>query len=373
MFEHIQIPDSVQLSPGKRACRRAADGLRAAYRLHEQFAAYAQAIEAEPSWPSQPGQRQLFNIEELAEKKAWLDQLSGDNQKALARSFEKLEKSGPWRNVAQAPTPEVLNSLHVDFPNFDSVTTLIQQRLLLCALAPDKHIKLPPILLNGPAGVGKTAYCQRLAALLALRLEKIDLSSAVAGFTMTGLDAGYGSGHPGRIWESLQHDTLSVLWLLDEVEKASANVRDGGNQYLLGLLEPVSASRFVDNCTLLPIDASKVCYIATCNDKDRIDAPLLSRFEIFDIAAPDEAQLHAIVRSIYRDIRSSEEWAPAFSEVLDAEVIDTLIGYTPREIRRRLINGFAVAAGQSRRTIHASDISTKPTQRPDSDRRIGFI
>jgi ATP-dependent Lon protease len=373
MFDTIQVPESVQLPKGHRACRRKADARRAAYQLHHQFAAFAREAEDLPRWQAQPGERQLFNAHELTEKKEWLGELSGDNQKALLKSFEKLEKTGPWRKVATATAPEVLDCLHTDFPNFDAVTTLIQQRLLLCGLAPDKHIKLPPILLNGPAGVGKTAYCRRVATLLGLRFEKIDLSSAGASFTMTGLDAGYGSGHPGRIWQSLQHGTMSILWLLDEVEKVSQTAKDGGNQYLLGLLEPESATRFVDNCTLLPLDASWINYIATCNNRDLIDTPLLSRFEVFDIPPPDAAQLYAIVRSIYRDIRISEAWAPAFGEVLNDGVINALLGYTPREIRRRLIDGFAAAAGHSRRDLQACDISTKPDSNTGADRRIGFI
>lgn len=373
MFEDIQIPDSVQLPKGQRACRRKANELRAAYRLHRQFAAFADEKDEFPNWEAKKGQRLLFNVDELAEKKTWLGELAGDNQRALLKSLDKLEKAGPWRNVATAPAPEVLDILHADFPNFGAVTTLIQQRLLLCGLAPDQHVKLPPILLSGPAGVGKTAYCQRLAELLKLRFEKVDLSSAVAAFTMTGLDAGYGSGHPGRIWESLQHDSLSVLWLLDEVEKANQESRHGGNQFLLGLLEPVSAARFVDNCTLVPVDASWICYIATCNDKDLIDTPLLSRFEIFDIPSPNDSQLRAIVGSIYRDIRGTEAWAPAFSESLNDEVIEALSGYTPREIRRRLVGGFAAAAGQSRRILKACDISLKADRQDQTERRIGFI
>ena len=373
MFEDIQTPDSVQLPKGKRACRRQADGLRAAYQLHRQFEAFAKETEEFPKVDAQPGQRQLFKMEELAEKKEWLTDLNGDNQKALLKSFAKLEKAGPWRHVAKAPSPEVLNGLHGDFPNFHAVTTLIQQRLLLCGLAPDQHIKLPPVLLSGPPGVGKTAYCQRMAALLTLRFEKIDLSSSVASFTMTGLDAGYETGHPGRIWESLQHDSLSVLWLLDELEKTNSESRHGGNQYLLSLLEPVSATRFTDNCTLLPLDASWICFIATCNDKSLIDSPLLSRFEVFDIPAPNALQLRAIVQSIYRDIRTSEAWAPVFGEKLDDGVIDALSGHTPREIRRMLINGFAAAAEQSRRVLQACDISAKTERHTPADRRIGFI
>ena len=68
MFEDIQIPDSVQLPKGKRACRRKADELRAAYRLHRQFAAFAKEAGELPNWVVQLGQRQLFDVKELAEK-----------------------------------------------------------------------------------------------------------------------------------------------------------------------------------------------------------------------------------------------------------------------------------------------------------------
>ncbi|MEC5215010.1 hypothetical protein RCH06_003587 [Polaromonas sp. CG_9.5] len=42
MFEDIQVPKSVQLPKGRRACRRKAEELRAAYRLHRQFAAFVE-------------------------------------------------------------------------------------------------------------------------------------------------------------------------------------------------------------------------------------------------------------------------------------------------------------------------------------------
>lgn len=373
MIEKIEVPDTVSLPKGSRACRRKADELRAAHQLHRKIVSFAEGKSDLPRNQPLPGQHKLFDEDELSEKKLWASELTGDTHKALSRAFDKLEAGGPWRNVAKAPPPTVLDPLHQDFPNFDGVTRLIQQRLVLNRLAQEKPISLPPILLNGPAGVGKTAYCQRLAGLLGLRFEKIDLSSATTNFSLTGLDAGYNNGNPGRIWASLQHDNISVLWLLDEVDKVERGHKDGGNNHLLGLLEPVSSKRFVDNCTLLAIDASWICYIATSNYKAQIDAPLLSRFEVFDIQAPDPQQVQAIVRSIYRDIRESEAWGPCFSHELDDSVICALSALTPREIRRRLFDAFAAAAEQARPCLLASDIKVAHGNEENTQRRIGFI
>ncbi len=373
MFDDKLTPDPVMLPRGRRACRRKAEELSYVRGLHREFGEFARSLVKDAvSETPRLGQRELFKMSELREQMTWLREQTGDNHKALLKSFKKLEEAGPWRDVAKAPAPEMLDSLHEDFPNFSEVTTLIQQRLTLCRVAPEQHLQLPHVLLNGDAGTGKTAYGQRLASILGVRFEKVDLSANHAAFAITGLESGYSSSHPGRIWHSLQQGSLSALWLLDEIDKASES-RDGGSQYLLSLLEPVSASRFTDNCTQLPINAAHLCYVATCNDIDRIDSPLRSRFEVFEIHAPNEDQMAAVARSIYRDIRKTETWAAYFSEVLDVDVIHELRRASPRQVRRLLVNGCAKAATEGRRTLMPGDVAVGCDQGAKTTRNIGFF
>lgn len=372
MFDDKLTPDPVMLPRGRRACRRKAEELSYVWSLHREFGAFARSLEQDSVLETPRfGQREFFKMSELREQMTWLREQSGDNHKALLKTFKKLEEAGPWRDVAKAPAPELLDSLHEDFPNFTAVTTLIQQRLTLCRVAPEQHLQLPPVLLNGDPGAGKTAYGQRLASILGVRFEKVDLSSTHAAFALTGLESGYSSSHPGRIWHSLQQGSLSALWLLDELDKTSES-RDGGSQYLLSLLEPVSASRFTDNCTQLPVNAAHLCYLATSNDIDRIDSPLRSRFEVFEIHAPTEEQMCAVVRSIYRDIRKTETWAAYFSDVLDVDVIDELRRSSPRQVRRLLVNGCAKAATKGRCTLTPSDVAVGHDSAKKSTRSIGF-
>lgn len=367
------VPQEVSLPSGCRASRSKAEVLREAYRLHHQIEGRAEKARRAAVPKAKIGQRQLFDPKELAERKAALADLTGDNLKAMLKALEKLEAAGPFRNVATAPQPSVLNTLKSDFPNFNSVTETIQKHLLLSRLGTEQLLKIPAILVNGPPGVGKTAYCSRLAALLEVRFEQIDLSTGGANFSMTGLDSGYSSGHPGRIWESLQHESLSVLWQLDEIEKCTSDGRYGGNQYLLGLLEPSSAQRFIDNSTLLPLNASWIFYIATSNDKSAIDAPLRSRFQIFDIAPPKGSELHAVVRSIHHSIVQSELWAKHFEADLSEELIEILSGLSPREIRRHLIDAFANAALAQRTHLLPADVRPGKKDSTSEGRRIGFF
>jgi Cdc6-like AAA superfamily ATPase len=191
---------------GRRACKRAADALRAVQEVHQAFETLVERLPATPDEPLHA----LFDTRELDERVAALASLPGDNQLALLKAYRQLKLQGPWRRVARAPHPRVLDDLLQDFPNFAEVTRWVQDQLHLCRLATPQSIRLPAILLNGPPGVGKTAFSQQLAKRLGARFESIDLSGAHSSFNLVGLDSGYSSSHPGRIWQSLQHDTLSV-------------------------------------------------------------------------------------------------------------------------------------------------------------------
>ena len=51
--------------------------------------------------------------------------------------------------------------------------------------------RLPPLLLSGNPGCGKTALAKRIAALLAVPHAEIDMASVHTSFTVVGLDIGY--------------------------------------------------------------------------------------------------------------------------------------------------------------------------------------
>ena len=353
---------------GRRFFKRAADALRVVQELNQ---AYETLVKKEPAKTGEM-LHALFDARELDERLAALVNLPGENQQALLKAYRKLEQNGPLRKVAQAPHPRVLEDLLQDFPNFAEVTRWVQQQLHLCRLATQQSIRLPAILLNGPPGVGKTAYSQQLANRLGVRFESIDLSASNSSHHLVGLDSGYSSSHPGRIWQSLQHDTLSVTWVLDEIDKMPTEGSQGGSQYLLGLLEPVSAVTFTDNWAALPINASWIFFLATSNQIQRIEEPLLSRFTVFDIPLPDAHQLRKIVRSIYQGYLDGEPWGASFQPTLDEAVVAALEGYSPRDIRHLLRAGAASAASKGRNRIGPYDIPVDARRRSPHT-RIGFV
>ena len=138
------------------------------------------------------------------------------------------------------------------------------------------------ILLNGPAGVGKTSIALEIAEVLNRRLVTIDLSTTNDPEALVGSSRIYNNAKPGVIVEKLlaNRDSNCVM-LLNELDKAAGG-KDRGNpaDTLLTLVDKLG---FIDNFLETAIDSSNIFFIATCNDIDRISQPLQDRFLRIDI------------------------------------------------------------------------------------------
>jgi len=316
------------------------------------------------------GFRRLYQDADLVEMEEWTKTLPADSKMLVNQHLRKLKKLSPYRRVSAAPPPEALNELLNTFPNFREVTTLIQRRLVLCRIAPEQLCHLPPLLLAGPPGIGKTAYTKRIARALGAPYKEVDVATLTSPFALSGLDLGYHNGRPGLIWDLLQNECCSPVVLLDELDKSSD--REDVLGFLYAVLEPTSATRYCDAAIRLPIDASHIIWMASCNQLEQVDAPIKSRFRVINVKAPDGAQLKAVVRSIHADMIATEAWAVTFDPILDDRVMNKLVGYAPRQIRQALEDAFATAATSGRRRLLASDV--QPVSETHAvHRAIGFI
>jgi ATP-dependent Lon protease len=299
--------------------------------------------------------RPFYEQAAMDERLDWAKRLSGEARLAVVARLNRAITLGQTRSVAMARTPDVLEPLLRDFPNFKNVTVQIQQHLALCQLSPGRALHLPPILLSGSPGVGKTAYTHALAAKLSIPFHPVDVASLTAGFSLGGLDASYDSAKPGRIWDALDEPSMSPMILLDEVDKppVEGSARIG---VLYALLERQTARQYRDNCLQLPVDASHIVWIATCNDPRDVEGALRSRFICVEIEAPTAEQMPNVIRSVQRGLVHESDWSECFQHDLDSSVISALSGLTPREIRQALLQAYATAAAAGRRRLLLADI-----------------
>lgn len=207
--------------------------------------------------------------------------------------------------------------------------------------------------------------------MLAVPHAEIDMSTLHTSFTVVGLDVGYATGRPGKLWEVLQHECMSPVVVLDELDKAGS---DGGADvvgFLYSALEPVTARRFTDAAMGLAINASKVNWIATCNDVLAVDAAILSRFTVIEVPQPKAHEMPAVIASIHNDLLSTAEWIAWFEQPLSPDVVAALAALSPRAVLRAIEDAYASAAAAGRRVVISSDVTESHS--PHRQHQMGFI
>lgn len=149
---------------------------------------------------------------------------------------------------------------------------------------------MPPAVLVGPPGTGKSAALRRLASALRVPCVPIDASSG-GHFALTGTERGWGSAHAGAVSQAVIGGLCyNPIVIIDELEKASGagettkgSVIPGMQSSILPLLEPTSARAWRCPYYGVPIDATGVTYLMTANSMDGISDALRSRLRVYHV------------------------------------------------------------------------------------------
>ncbi len=350
--------DELDLDPEESAAR-----LRA---IREQMQANAATPPANPAAApvATPARRKrqtvaghpvpVISVALITERRKSVEQrtkFSSEEKKTEFKVMDDLLARGETRLVGlKADWRARIAQMRTDMPNLSKVIDRLEACCALSAFA-RKPLRIPPLLLVGPPGVGKTHFAKCVADMLGVPRFIYALESAETVSVLTGSEKHWWNSETGQLFKLIvQTDFANPVVVLDELDKISS-----GNHYkpanaLHAVLEPATAQHLRDKCIDLVFDASYVVYIATANRLSPIDASLVSRFELFHIEAPEPRAAVAIARAVGQQVLGELKLTRRFDKPTGEVVQQLALLGSPRRMHKVLVAavGRAVVSGRSR-------------------------
>lgn len=277
-----------------------------------------------------------------------------DDQARLKKIVQALEKLPTHRKIAAPEGLSTLHALRETHPHFVEVLDTIEQRLV-AARSGAKLVRLPPLLLVGAPGIGKTHFAQALANALGAPYAKIALDTQASDSTLLGLDKKWSNSMHGRLFELIcLGEYANPVVVLDELDKCGRDNRDDALAPLHTLLEPVSAKAVRDLSLDFEFDASLVTWIATANNAGIIPSSLRSRCTEVVVTMPNaEDSIRIAIEVVACAVR---DLAPAGFVIPDRRFAVAIAHETAREIRKAMEEAISKAIFNKRMFLVDADL-----------------
>ena len=249
----------------------------------------------------------------------------------VVRSYIDWMVGVPWakrskvkKNLAKAE--EVLNEDHYGLER-------VKERILEYLAVQNRINKLkgPILCLVGPPGVGKTSLGRSIAAATGRKYTRMALGGVRDEAEIRGHRRTYIGSLPGKLIQKMSKvGVKNPLFLLDEIDKMSSDMRGDPSSALLEVLDPEQNNAFNDHYLEVDYDLSDVMFVATSNSMD-IPGPLLDRMEVIRLSGYTEDEKLNIAKSHLLDKQVQRNGLKSNEITIEDSAIIGIIRYYTRE------------------------------------------
>ncbi len=257
---------------------------------------------------------------------------SGNQEAQLVRTYLDWVLEVPWSITTEdrldpVAARAVLDEDHYDL---DKVKERIVEYLAVRKLKGD--LKGPILCFVGPPGVGKTSLGQSIAKAMQRKFVRISLGGVRDEAEIRGHRRTYIGAMPGRIVQALkQAGSANPVFMLDELDKLAVGFQGDPAAALLEVLDPAQNHSFRDHYLEIPVDLSKVLFIATANQLGTVHPALLDRMEIIPLSGYTEEDKIHIARRYLIPRQLSEHGLGKDAVAIDDAALGVVISEYTRE------------------------------------------
>ena len=247
----------------------------------------------------------------------------------VVRSYIDWLANVPWfkRSAVKKDLAKADQILDADHYGLEKVKERIIEYLAVQQRV--KKLKGPILCLVGPPGVGKTSLGQSIAKATGREYVRMALGGVRDEAEIRGHRRTYIGSMPGKLIQKMAKvGVKNPLFLLDEIDKMSSDMRGDPSSALLEVLDPEQNSTFSDHYLEVDYDLSDVMFVATSNSMN-IPGPLLDRMEVIRLSGyTEDEKLNIALRHLVEKQMSRNGLKKGELTIAESAIIGIIRYYT---------------------------------------------